>query len=162
MKCVHCGYKEDKVVDSRSIKEGRAIRRRRECLECGKRFTTYEYIETVYLSIVKSDGRMEAYDKAKLMTSLYTACKKRPVTGSQIQDMVEEIEAKLTRLKKKQIPSRIIGESVMKALQAVDEVAYMRYASVYRNFSEVSEFLSEIQGLSIPPKTAPIIEGSKS
>ena len=150
MRCIFCGNEEDKVVDSRTIKDGLAIRRRRECLKCEKRFTTYEHIETVYLSILKSGNNVQPYDKSKLTASIYTACKKRPVTGNQIQEMVEEIENTLNRLKRKQIPSRVIGENVLKVLQKTDEVAYMRYASVYRNFNEVSEFLEEIQDISKP------------
>jgi len=147
MKCPFCGCEEDKVVDSRGTKEGRAIRRRRECLACNRRYTTYEEIETVVLSVVKSDGRKEPFNRSKLITGLYTACKKRPVTAKQINEMVESIEEGLYNLGKEVIPSRTVGEFVMKALQGVDEVAYMRFASVYRNFNEVSEFLNEINGL---------------
>lgn len=147
MRCPFCGCEEDKVVDSRATKEGRAIRRRRECLACSRRYTTYEEIETVLIQVVKSDGRKEPFNRSKLITGLYMACKKRPVSTNKINDMVESIEENLYKLGKEIIPSRTVGEFVMKALQEVDEVAYMRFASVYRNFNEVSEFLHEINGL---------------
>jgi transcriptional repressor NrdR len=148
MKCPFCSFEEDKVVDSRSTKEGKAIRRRRECLNCGKRYTTYEHIESVPLTVVKKDGAREAFDMGKLVTGLYTACKKRPVSREKIQEIAEDIESKISSLKTEEIHSQIIGELVMKALKQVDEVAYMRFASVCRNFSEVSEFLTEIHGMS--------------
>ena len=147
MKCPFCNFEEDKVVDSRSTKEGKAIRRRRECLKCSKRYTTYEYIEAVPRTILKKDGAREPYDMGKLVTGLYTACKKRPVTPSQIHESAEEIESRVSGLKTEEIPSKVIGEFVMEALQKVDEVAYMRFASVCRNFNEVSEFLTEINGM---------------
>ena len=147
MKCPFCNFEEDKVVDSRSTKEGKAIRRRRECLKCGKRYTTYEYIETVPRTVLKKNGVREPFDMGKLVTGLYTACKKRPVPPSQIQEISEDIENKISNLKTEEIPSRTIGDFVMEALQQVDEVAYMRFASVCRNFNEVSEFLTEINGM---------------
>ena len=148
MKCPFCNFEEDKVVDSRSTKEGKAIRRRRECLKCGKRYTTYEYIESVPRTVIKNDGTHEAYDMGKLVTGLYTACKKRPVPPSKIQEITEDIENQISNLKSEEIHSKTIGEFVMKALQEVDEVAYMRFASVCRNFNKVSEFVTEINGLS--------------
>lgn len=150
MKCPYCGFDQDKVVDSRTTKEGRAIRRRRECIECGRRYTTYEYIETVPMQIIKSDGRKEPYDRSKLAAGVYAACKKRPVTSAKIHEILDNIESTLTKIGKEAVPSRVIGELVMKALQQVDEVAYMRFASVYRNFTEVSEFLNEIYDLHGP------------
>ncbi|MFC1585087.1 transcriptional regulator NrdR [Fibrobacterota bacterium] len=147
MKCPFCNFEEDKVVDSRSTKEGKAIRRRRECLKCGKRYTTYEYIESVPRTVLKKNGNREPYDMGKLVTGLYTACKKRPVPPNRIQEIGEEIENKISNLKMEEIPSKIIGDYVMEALQKVDEVAYMRFASVCRNFNEVSEFLTEINDM---------------
>ena len=147
MKCPFCNFEEDKVVDSRSTKEGKAIRRRRECLKCAKRYTTYEYIESVPRTVMKKDGSREPYDMGKLVTGLYTACKKRPVPPSQIQQIAEEIENRVSNLKSEEIQSKLIGEFVMEELQKVDEVAYMRFASVCRNFNEVSEFLTEIKDM---------------
>ncbi len=150
MKCPYCNCEEDKVVDSRTTKEGKAIRRRRECLSCAKRYTTYEYIETVPRMVLKNDGSTEAYDSGKLMAGLYTACKKRPVTKAKIQEMVDSVENKISELSGEVIPSRSIGEIVLKTLYSVDQIAYMRYASVYRNFKEVSQFLTQIDEMSRP------------
>jgi transcriptional repressor NrdR len=144
MKCPFCNFEEDKVVDSRTTREGKAIRRRRECLSCAKRFTTYEYVESIPRTVVKNDGRREPYDMGKLLAGIYTACKKRPVSQETIQDMADTIETQFSKLNNEEITSKEIGELVMKALQAVDEIAYMRFASVCRNFKEVSEFLNEI------------------
>ncbi len=152
MKCPYCQHEEDKVVDSRTSKEGKAIRRRRECLECGRRFTTYEYIESIPLTVVKADGRREPYDRQKLWTGLYTACKKRPVSAERIEIIVDQIENQVQGLAEHEVKSDVIGELSMKALYQVDEVAYIRFASVYRKFKEVREFLSEI---SVMQKTTP-------
>jgi transcriptional repressor NrdR len=132
------------VVDSRSSREGKAIRRRRECLSCGQRFTTYEYVETIPLTIVKADGRREPYDRQKILGGLYTACKKRPVPAETIEQMVDQIENTIQGMAESEIDSKVIGELAMKALFPVDEVAYIRFASVYRKFKEIKEFLSEI------------------
>jgi transcriptional repressor NrdR len=132
------------VVDSRSSREGKAIRRRRECLSCGQRYTTYEYVETTPLTIVKADGRREPYDRQKILSGFHTACKKRPISAETIQQMVDQIENQLQAKAESEISSKEIGELAMKALYAVDEVAYIRFASVYRKFKEIKEFLSEI------------------
>lgn len=144
MKCPFCTCEEDKVVDSRSSREGKAIRRRRECLSCGQRYTTYEYVETTPLTIVKADGRREPYDRQKILSGFHTACKKRPISAETIEQMVDQIENQLQAKAESEIASKEIGELAMKALYGVDEVAYIRFASVYRKFKEIKEFLSEI------------------
>jgi transcriptional repressor NrdR len=144
MRCPYCGHQEDKVVDSRSSKEGRAVRRRRECLECEKRYTTYEYIENVSLSIIKNDGRIEEYDREKLRQGLLTACKKRPVSIKKIDSIVDKIENEVQNLSHTEIKSKVLGEKVMNELQKLDEVAYVRFASVYRQFKSKDEFLREL------------------
>jgi transcriptional repressor NrdR len=145
MKCPYCGFEQDKVVDSRSSKEGRAVRRRRECLLCQKRFTTYEYVENVMLTIIKSDQRRESYDRQKLKTGIVTACKKRPVSMKKIESVIDTIENQLEKMGKTEIPSKEIGKMVMNALYSIDEVAYVRFASVYRKFEGREEFVSEIK-----------------
>lgn len=151
MKCPYCSHDEDKVVDSRASREGRAIRRRRECLGCAQRFTTYEYVETVPLTIVKSDGRREPYDRQKLLTGFYTACKKRPISAQTIEQMVDQIENQLQSMVDHEVSSKQIGELAMRALYQVDEVAYIRFASVYRKFKEVKEFLFQISEMQQGP-----------
>jgi transcriptional repressor NrdR len=145
MKCPYCGFEEDKVVDSRSSKEGTAVRRRRECLECSKRFTTYEYIENVPLTIVKNDQRREPYDRQKLLSGITSACKKRPISMKKIESIVDKIENEITKLSKTEIPSVEIGELVMRELSAIDDVAYVRFASVYRKFKDTEDFISEVK-----------------
>jgi len=152
MKCPYCNCEEDKVVDSRTTKEGKAIRRRRECLACDKRYTTYEYIESVPRVVVKNNGSTEPYDGVKLLTGIYTACKKRPISKGKIQEVVEQVESKISEIKGDTVSSRTIGEIVLNALYQIDQVAYMRYASVYRNFKEVSEFLTQIDEMSVEPE----------
>jgi transcriptional repressor NrdR len=144
MKCPFCTCEEDKVVDSRSSREGKAIRRRRECLSCGQRFTTYEYVETMPLTIVKADGRREPYDRQKILAGFNTACKKRPISTEAIEQMVDQIENQIQGMAEGEVSSKQVGELAMKALYQVDEVAYIRFASVYRKFKEIKEFLSEI------------------
>jgi len=145
MKCPYCGHEEDKVVDSRSSKEGQAVRRRRECLKCEKRYTTYEYIETVPLTIIKNDQRREPFDRQKLMQGLVSACKKRPISMKKLESIVDKIENLLEKLGKTEIPSSEIGKMVMTELYNLDEVAYVRFASVYRKFKDVSDFISEVK-----------------
>jgi transcriptional repressor NrdR len=145
MRCPYCSHGEDKVVDSRSSKEGRAVRRRRECLRCGKRFTTYEYIENVSLTIIKNDQRREPYDRQKLMHGIVAACKKRPVSLKKIESIVDRIENQIEKSGKMEIPSSEIGKLVMMELYELDEVAYVRFASVYRKFKDISEFISEVK-----------------
>ena len=147
MSCPFCGYLEDKVVDSRLSKDGRSIRRRRECLKCNKRYTTYEYIEEVQLNVIKTSGIRETFSREKLMKGIITACKKRPVSMEKIEEMVDNIERTLMGLNLKEVPSKRIGELVMKSLKKIDEVAYVRFASVYRKFKDKSEFMEELKGL---------------
>jgi len=145
MKCPECGHEEDKVVDSRPHQDGRAVRRRRECLKCGKRYTTFEYIETGSLTIIKTDDRREQFDRNKLLHGIKLACNKRPVTSFEIDNMVAEIEAELNATGKSEIASKAIGELVMARLKRVDEIAYVRFASVYRKFADTAEFLEEMK-----------------
>jgi transcriptional repressor NrdR len=157
MRCPYCGHEEDKVVDSRSSKEGRAVRRRRECLECQKRFTTYEYVEAVPVSIVKSDRRREPFDRQKLLQGIETACKKRPVGKKQIDGIVDRISDQIEKLSKVEMPSHEIGMLVMNELYKLDEVAYVRFASVYRKFKDKGAFVSEIEEMASragPPVSA--------
>jgi transcriptional repressor NrdR len=145
MKCPYCGHEEDRVVDSRSSKEGRAVRRRRECLKCEKRFTTYEYIENVPMTIIKNDQRREPYDRQKLMQGIVSACKKRPVSMKKIESIVDKIENEISKLSRTEVPSTEIGGMVMKELAGLDDVAYVRFASVYRKFKDRDEFISEVK-----------------
>ncbi len=145
MKCPFCGHEEDKVVDSRSVKDGRAVRRRRECLECKERYTTYEYIEKVSLTVAKSDGRVEPYERAKLQSGIRVACKKRPVETKKIEAIVDEIEKQLHALSRGEVSSQQIGELVMEQLRITDDVAYVRFASVYRKFQDKTEFVAELK-----------------
>ncbi|OGJ84519.1 MAG: transcriptional regulator NrdR [Candidatus Raymondbacteria bacterium RifOxyA12_full_50_37] len=145
MKCPFCGFEEDKVIDSRSSKEGRAIRRRRECLKCEKRYTTYEYIENVALSVIKRDSRVEEYDRQKLRNGIITACKKRPVSMKKIDSIVDKIENEIQNLSQTEVKSEVVGEKVMTELKKLDEVAYVRFASVYRHFKSKEEFLQELK-----------------
>ena len=152
MKCPECNHLEDKVVDSRTTKEGGAIRRRRECLKCGKRFTTYEYIEKVPLMVIKKDGRREAYDREKLLTGLIKACEKRPVSRDQLEKLVEGVEGESFGRLKHEIQSGELGKEIIDRLQALDEVAYVRFASVYRQFKDINQFLDEIKGILVDKK----------
>jgi transcriptional repressor NrdR len=147
MRCPFCGHQEDRVVDSRTGKEGRAVRRRRECMDCGKRFTTYEYIENISLTIIKNDQRREPYEREKLMQGITAACKKRPVSVKKIESIVDKIENRIEKISKNEVPSVEIGKMVMEELYALDEVAYVRFASVYRKFKDVSDFISEVKGI---------------
>ena len=147
MRCPYCGNEEDKVIDSRPSQDGRAVRRRRGCEKCGKRFTTYEYIENVSLTIVKNDGRREPFDRQKLQKGIELACNKRPVSPKKISSIVDETEEELQGLSRKEVSSKEVGELVMKKLKGLDEVAYVRFASVYHKFKDLNEFLKELQGL---------------
>lgn len=147
MKCPQCGFEEDKVVDSRTTKEGEAIRRRRECLKCSFRFTTYEYIERAPLMVVKKDGRREQYSREKLLGGLVKACEKRPVSSEQLEKAVDDIEATLFARFKNEVKSTEIGNLVIERLQVLDEVAYVRFASVYRQFKDINQFMSEVRAL---------------
>jgi transcriptional repressor NrdR len=145
MRCPFCGFEEDRVVDSRSVREGRGVRRRRECLRCSERFTTYEYVEKVELMVVKNDGRQEPYDRSKLIEGLRVACKKRPIDQRKIEAMVDEVEKRLYALSKGEVASKFIGETVMDILRVTDDVAYVRFASVYRKFQDKTEFVEELK-----------------
>jgi len=148
MKCPYCGHEEDKVVDSRSSKEGEAVRRRRECLKCGERFTTYEYIEKDSLNVVKRDDRREPFNRQKLIDGMLTACRKRPISVEKIESIANEIEHELSESASSEVSSLAIGEKVMEKLKDIDEVSYVRFASVYRKFKDTSEFHKVIKGLS--------------
>ena len=147
MRCPYCDHQDDKVVDSRSCREGMAIRRRRECVECSKRFTTYEYIEHVPLAVIKSDGRREPFDRGKLLEKVHLACYKTTISIDQIEALVEQVEAELGNLTEKEISSKKIGERVMESLRHLNEVAYVRFASVYRQFKDKSDFVRELEQL---------------
>jgi transcriptional repressor NrdR len=145
MKCPFCANGENRVIDSRISKDGNAIRRRRECLACEKRFTTYEFVEEVLPMVVKKDGRREAFDRQKILAGIKKACEKRPISTDAIETLVENIEQACQEFQGKEIPSSMVGEKVMKELQSLDGVAYVRFASVYRQFRDVGEFLEELK-----------------
>ena len=147
MRCPYCGYREDKVIDSRSSSKGNSVRRRRECLKCERRFTTYEYIEQIPLLVVKKDVRREAFDRSKILSGIVKACEKRPVSLKTMEDIVVSIERAIMRKYEKEIPASVIGELVMEKLANVDEVAYVRFASVYRQFKDVNQFMKELQDI---------------
>ena len=145
MRCMFCNCTESKVIDSRSADDDRTIRRRRECIGCGRRFTTYETIEVAPILVVKSDGNRQAFDKGKVKRGIIKACEKRPVTIESIEALTEEISKKIYNSMEQEISSKAIGEMVMEGLKALDEVAYVRYASVYRQFKDIPSFMSELQ-----------------
>ncbi len=147
MRCPYCEYENSKVIDSRHTEDGHAIRRRRECEGCGRRFTTYEKVEEVILMVIKKDGRRETFDRAKLLNGIIRACEKRPVPLAQMENIVNDIERGLNNMMEKEVKSQFIGELVMDRLKDVDEVAYVRFASVYRQFTDVGTFISEIEKL---------------
>ena len=147
MKCNYCGHIESKVVDSRPNEEGTSIRRRRECIECGKRFTTYERVENFTVMVVKKDGRREAFDSAKLLNGIRKACEKRPVAMKELDDMVVSIEKEVANSLDQEIRSEKLGEIVMRHLKDLDEVAYVRFASVYRQFKDINTFMDELNKL---------------
>jgi len=168
MKCPFCGHTEDRVVDSRVGRDGEFIRRRRECLKCHRRYTTYEYIEDVLPHVVKRDGRREPFDRQKLRGSILKACEKRSVGVQKVDDVVADIEQKLHERAEKEISSVELGEVVMDNLKRLDQVAYVRFASVYRQFQDVSQFsdtvnqlkglLKDDKGKPVPPKPRPLIK----
>jgi transcriptional repressor NrdR len=147
VKCPFCGHPEDKVVDSREGKEGRVVRRRRECLSCARRFTTYERVDEIPYMVVKKDGRREPFDRHKLLTGLVKACEKRPVAVSALEAVVDEIENMLQESPEKELPATRIGERLMERLKEVDQVAYVRFASVYRQFGDLNAFMDELNRL---------------
>lgn len=144
MRCLFCGHMESKVIDSRSTEEGNTIRRRRECLECGKRFTTYEKIETIPMIVIKKDGLRETFDREKVLNGILRACEKRPVTLADIEKLIDDIESKLYNMLEREVTSERIGEMVMERLKDLDDIAYVRFASVYRQFKDINSFMDEL------------------
>lgn len=147
MLCPFCGHKEDKVIDSRESKEADVIRRRRECLKCSRRFTTYERIDEVPYMVVKKDGRREKFDRQKVLSGLLRATEKRPVSMGKLAQLVDEVESKLAENPDREIATTIIGETLMERLKSIDKVAYVRFASVYRDFQDVEAFIGELNTL---------------
>jgi transcriptional repressor NrdR len=147
MKCPFCGDLEDKVVDSRMAKEGQLIRRRRECLACKRRYTTYERVEENLPMVVKKDGRREPYDRQKILSGLKKACEKRPISTSTIETVTDRLEKRLQEMGETEVLSRTIGEEVMRELHQLDQVAYVRFASVYREFKDIDQFMDELKAL---------------
>ena len=147
MKCPYCSFLDSKVVDSRNGKDGTSIRRRRECLKCNRRFTTYERIEEINLVIVKKDGRREAFDRAKIFEGLEKACEKRPISVEVIENLVSDLERELQETGEREVNSKVIGERLISKLYEIDEVAYVRFASVYRSFKDVNQFMDELKDL---------------
>lgn len=147
MKCLFCGCEDSKVIDSRAADEGRTIRRRRECTNCGKRFTTYETIEDTPVLVIKNSGLRQAYDTQKIKNGIIKSCEKRPVSMTAIDEMVSSVTKRVYNSMEQEISSKVIGEFVMEELRKCDEVAYVRYASVYRSFKDISSFMEELQKL---------------
>ena len=147
MKCPFCSHDDTRVVDSRLGKEGNNIRRRRECVECERRFTTYERVEETLPLVIKKDGRREAFDRQKIISGIQRACEKRPVSIATIEKLVDQMELNLQESGEKEIDASRIGEAIMEALQSLDEVAYVRFASVYRQFRDINEFMSELKDI---------------
>ena len=147
MRCPACGHDDDKVVDSRSVRDGQAVRRRRECSECRTRYTTYESIEQTPVLVIKKDGRREPYSRDRVLAGLIKACEKRPISRAQLEELVDDVERATIGDARSEVASREIGEAVMNRLQALDEVAYVRFASVYRSFRDLNQFMEELRGL---------------
>ena len=147
MKCPFCDELEDKVVDSRMAKEGELIRRRRECLGCKRRYTTYERVEGIVLMVVKKDGRRESFDRSKVLAGLKKSCEKRPISTATIETVTDHIEKRIQEMGETEIESRIVGEELMKELHQLDQVAYVRFASVYREFKDIDQFMDELRTL---------------
>lgn len=152
MKCPFCEHEDTKVIDSRPTEDGHAIRRRRECDACGKRFTTYEKVEQMILMVIKKDGSREAFNRNKIMNGIIRACEKRPVPMAEIEKIVDEIERGLNNMMEKEVESTFIGELIMERLRKLDEVAYVRFASVYRQFTDVNTFVAEVEKLLVTKK----------
>jgi transcriptional repressor NrdR len=146
MRCPFCHVDQDRVVDSRSSNDGTVVRRRRECLNCGKRFTTYERVEESPLRVIKKDGSRAPFDREKIRGGIVRACEKRPVSAAQIEDVVSRIENEVTRKYDREVPSKVIGEYVMESLKRLDKVAYVRFASVYREFKDPEDFVAAVKG----------------
>jgi len=147
MKCPFCGYKKDKVMDSRLSRDGKSIRRRRECLKCKKRYTTHEYLEETSLLVIKKDGRRAQFDRKKILSGIIKACEKRPVSLERMEAIVTSVERSIYKDFDKEVSSRAIGEFVMERLAKLDDVAYVRFASVYRQFKDVNQFMKELKGM---------------
>jgi len=147
MKCPFCGFLEDKVVDSREAKDGDSIRRRRECLECSRRFTSYERIDEIPYMVVKKDGKREGFDRNKIMAGLLRACEKRPISASQLESIVDSVEKYVQESADRERPTSDVGKIIMRRLKELDKVAYVRFASVYLEFEDVSEFMTELKYL---------------
>ena len=147
MRCPNCGVDDDRVIDSRAVREGRAVRRRRECLACGERFTTYEAWETRPVLVIKRDGRRVAYDRVKMIAGLAKACEKRPVALEEIEIIVDGVEQELAQSGRREVPTETLGQMILDRLRLVDDVAYVRFASVYRSFQDVQEFLELLKQL---------------
>lgn len=147
MICPFCGFRQDRVIDSRESKEGDVIRRRRQCLECERRFTTYERIDEIPYMVVKKDGRREKFDRQKVLGGLLRACEKRPVPMGKLAEVVDEVEGRLAETQDRELATTIIGEILMERLRALDKIAYVRFASVYRDFQDVEAFLNELKNL---------------
>ena len=158
MKCPGCAFEEDKVIDSRSTKDGTVTRRRRECLKCGHRYTTYEYIEPEQLAVVKKDGRREDFERRKILEGILKSCEKRPIPRQKIEETTDAIVSEVQAEFRTEIPSSEIGERVMKHLRELDEVAYVRFASVYRHFEDITEFMQELRTLIREAKTEKLQE----
>jgi transcriptional repressor NrdR len=152
MKCPYCREIENKVIDSRMTKEGNSVRRRRECLGCNHRFTTYERVEEVPLVLVKKDGRRETFDRTKVLSGMQKACEKRNISINALEESVDELARELQEMGEKEIPSSVVGSRIMTKLQELDDVAYVRFASVYREFKDINDFMSELKDLLAAPE----------
>jgi transcriptional regulator NrdR len=161
MRCPFCSHIEDKVVDSRESKEGDSIRRRRECLGCGRRFTSYERIDEIPYMVVKKGGRREIFERTKILAGLLRACEKRPISVAQLEAIVDEVEKTVQDTSDRELPTTEIGKIIMKRLKALDKVAYVRFASVYLEFEDVSEFMSELKNLVRSRETATTLKKKK-
>jgi transcriptional repressor NrdR len=161
MRCPFCGHSEDKVVDSREARDGNAIRRRRECLDCGRRFTSYERIDEIPYMVVKKDGRREPFDRGKILSGLLRACEKRPISTSQLERIADEVEKEVQESLDRELPTSEIGRLIMRRLKSLDKVAYVRFASVYLQFEDVSAFMNELKALVKSRTTNPAPAGKK-
>lgn len=161
MKCPYCGTRDARVIDSRELNGGESIRRRRECVACGRRFTTYERVEPVWLMVVKRDGRREPFDVGKLRAGLRLALKKRPVSPDAIDRIVATVERELQSLGTSEVPSTLIGEIVLRELKQLDEVAYIRFASVYRRFADLEDLRREMEALGWRPQPEPVVDETR-
>lgn len=147
MRCPACGHEDDRVVDSRSVRDGQGVRRRRECGQCQKRYTTYEFVEQAAVLVIKKDGRREPYSRDRVLSGLIKACEKRPISRAQLEEVVDEVERRVFADTRNEVSSRDIGEAVMNRLQQLDEVAYVRFASVYRSFHDLNQFMDELRSI---------------